>query len=238
MIISIIISLLMIHTVSNSVDERIRISYAFYDYNKKEIGYKITIGTFKRRIYVSHTYYIYKDYFIKFTQFKELGSNKKQKNELKYTVNKRLFIFFKNLVITMLKDIVGLPIDININANLCLGNNKDKYFFNIYFDNIKKNFLIKHNGNTYKPNKCFEFMVEKFKNDDIKRLLNMVYNDTNLLGQMAYLYSKYNKEKFILKERHISCAEAEGRFGFACKQWENVKAIEGAQIIRQRRDKN
>lgn len=81
-------------------------------------------------------------------------------------------------------------------------------------------------------------MFEKFKNDDIKRLLNMVYDDTNLLGQLAHLYSKYNKEKFILKEKYISCAEAEGKFGFDCKEWENIKAVEGAQIVKQKKDKN
>ena len=138
--ISIIISFLMIHSFFLSADEKIRISYAFYDGNKKEIGYKISIGTFKKRKYESNIFYIYKDYFIKLSEFKELGSNEEEKKKLKYTINKRLFIFFKNLIITIIKDILGLPIDININAYQYLGNNKDEYFFNIYFDNIQKNF--------------------------------------------------------------------------------------------------
>ncbi len=211
-------------------ESKIRNSYIFYKNNERIVGYKIDIGNFANGKFESITYYIYKNFYIKTIEVKKTPDYTK---DMKYTVKKRLQRFFTLMLKSIFFGIIKKPSNLKLNIELYVGNEKNSYFFYICFNEDNKNLEVRHYGKTFKIKDLFEIIDQKFRNQEIKRLLNMVYNDKNLLGQLAVRYSKYKNEIFFIKEKYIPCEKAEGKFMFDCNIWEKAKIIDNMQIIKE-----
>ncbi len=218
----------------SAYESKIRNSYIFYKGKEEIVGYKIAIGNFSNGKFESITYYIYKNFYIKTIEIKETPDYTK---EMKYTIKERLQRFFMFMLKAIFLGIINKPSNLKINMELYIGNEKSSYFFYIYFNEDSKNLEVKHYGKTYKIKDLFEAIYQKFRNPEIKRLLNMVYNDKNFLGQLAFRYSKYKNEKFFIKEKYIPCEKAEGKFAFDCNIWEKAKIVDNMQIIKENNKK-
>lgn len=208
---------------------RVRDSYIFYKTENEEIvGYKISVGDFNKGQFKSITYYIYKDCYIKVVEIKKMSDYTK---EMRYTIKERLKRFFISMLRIIFLDIIDQPTNLGLNLELYIGNKKNNCFFYVYFDENKKNFQVRHYGKIFRIKELFKIIAQKFDSQEMKMVLNMVYNDNNLLGQLAFRYSVYKNQKFLVKGKYIPCEKAEGKFGFDCNLWEKAKIIDNMAIV-------